>query len=85
MAKEQKEKALTRAADLKELKGQISAEHLKEYFKIKVEINSAQNLFASQKNTFIRPWLPVVIFKNGNKMHPYNPMFEFNGSYYNLK
>lgn len=71
--------------ELKELKADSSGEQLKEFFKMKVQLfDNTNSLPVFDKPIRIRSWMPIVIMKNGDKLHPYHLMVEMNGGYYEI-
>jgi len=33
----------------------------------------------------MRNWFPLIMVKNGDKLHPFKPVVEVNGNYYDIK
>lgn len=77
---EQTEKTKLRISQMKEISGVCTAEQLKEYFKMKVQLyDYTFSIPTFEKQVKISKWLPLVIAKNTDKFHPLALMVEING------
>jgi hypothetical protein len=57
---------------MKDLRGECSAEQLREYFKMQVELHEGKtNLINFAKEPRLQEWFPFVLLKSGGKLHPF--------------